>query len=75
MGGASFHQRTRKGKTHDHYCDWYRFGEEHLCRARRQSGGIGGAAERVNDFAAPGVMNLLRRVVSFSGWWSPMVVG
>ena len=31
--------------------------------------------ERVNDFAAPGVRNLLRRVVSFSGWWSPMVVG
>jgi hypothetical protein len=31
--------------------------------------------ERVNDFAAPGVMNLLRRVLSISGRRSPMVVG
>ena len=31
--------------------------------------------ERVNDFAAPGVMNLLRRAVVFSGWRSPMRAG
>ena len=31
--------------------------------------------ERVNDFAAPGVMNLLRRVLASSGWRSPRVVG
>jgi hypothetical protein len=31
--------------------------------------------ERVNDFAAPVVMNLLRRVLSISGRRSPMVVG
>lgn len=35
----------------------------------------GAPAERVNDFAAPGVMNLLRRVLSISGRRSPMVVG
>ena len=32
-------------------------------------------AERVNDFAAPGVMNLLRRAVVFSSWRSPMLAG
>ncbi len=32
-------------------------------------------AERVNDFAAPLVINLLCRTVSCSGRWSPMVVG
>ena len=36
---------------------------------------VASSSERVNDFAAPGVMNLLRRVLSFSGWRSPMVVG
>ncbi len=34
-----------------------------------------GTAERVNDFAAPTVINLLCRTVSCSGRWSPMVVG
>ena len=32
-------------------------------------------AERVNDFAAPVVMNLLCRAGSFSGRWSPVMVG
>ena len=33
------------------------------------------AAERVNDFAAPVVMNLLCRTGSFSGRWSPVMAG
>ena len=43
--------------------------------ASKENGNEEDGAERVNDFAAPGVMNLLRRVLSFSGWWSAMVVG
>ena len=32
-------------------------------------------AERVNDFATPGFMNLRCRIEVFVGWSSPMVVG
>jgi hypothetical protein len=33
------------------------------------------AAERVNDFATPGVMNLLCRVAVFERWLSPLMAG
>jgi integrase/recombinase XerD len=33
------------------------------------------ASERVNDFATPGVMNLLCRAVAFAGWRPPSVAG
>ena len=34
-----------------------------------------GQPERVNDFAALGVMNLLWRLLVLWGWRTPMVVG
>ena len=46
-----------------------------LCFSKQDVPVKRGAPERVNDFSAPGVMNLLRRVLSISGRRSPMVVG